>query len=208
MSHDKSPDFGSGIISQRTDIDFFSFEHHGGVVQLDIQPAEIGPNLDIIAEIYDDQGEQPQVDTIDLPPGPYDTGPAGERGDGKRGAELAMRQAELAPNFGIRQRNIEGLAETRGEAPEKAGDKPARAAPQKHRLHFSGSLSRGPVSLVPVADAAARATKPLGLHAGTPVLARWAPAGLRLVMNAIDIGILATGFTAINVETRELFAGV
>ena len=49
--------FGSGIISRRNDADAFSFEHEGGRIAIRVEPAAIGPNLDIIVELYNDSEE-------------------------------------------------------------------------------------------------------------------------------------------------------
>ncbi len=49
---------GEGIIERNTDIDFFSFtvEGLGELVSLDIQPFYNGPNLDVLAKLYDSSG--------------------------------------------------------------------------------------------------------------------------------------------------------
>ncbi len=49
---------GEGMIEQNTDIDFFSFtvEGLGELVSLDIQPFYNGPNLDVLAKLYDSSG--------------------------------------------------------------------------------------------------------------------------------------------------------
>ena len=49
---------GEGIIERNTDIDFFSFtvEGLGELVSFDIQPFYNGPNLDILAKLYDSTG--------------------------------------------------------------------------------------------------------------------------------------------------------
>ena len=44
----------SGVIEENTDLDFFSFDHSGGPVQFRVSPAETGPNLDVIAGLYDE----------------------------------------------------------------------------------------------------------------------------------------------------------
>ena len=44
---------GSGIIERTSDVDVFSFSTDGGTVSLQINPFERGPNLDILAELYD-----------------------------------------------------------------------------------------------------------------------------------------------------------
>ncbi len=47
-----------GIIEQNTDVDFFSFtvEGLGELVSLDIEPFHNGPNLDVLAKVYDSTG--------------------------------------------------------------------------------------------------------------------------------------------------------
>ena len=47
---------GSGIIERSTDVDFFSFTTAQGLVSLSIEPAPRGPNLDILATLYDSSG--------------------------------------------------------------------------------------------------------------------------------------------------------
>ena len=47
---------GSGIIERSTDVDFFSFTTGQGLVGLSIDPAPRGPNLDILATLYDSSG--------------------------------------------------------------------------------------------------------------------------------------------------------
>jgi Ca2+-binding RTX toxin-like protein len=47
----------SSVISTRTDIDVFSFEATAGQVNLSIDPWVRGPNLDILAELYNVEGE-------------------------------------------------------------------------------------------------------------------------------------------------------
>ncbi len=47
---------GSGLISTRTDVDFFSFNTGGGNVTLNVNPAAIGANLDIEASLYNSSG--------------------------------------------------------------------------------------------------------------------------------------------------------
>ena len=42
-----------GIIERSIDVDVFSFVTDGGLVDLSIYPADRGPNLDILAELYD-----------------------------------------------------------------------------------------------------------------------------------------------------------
>ncbi|MDX1927364.1 MAG: Calx-beta domain-containing protein [Pirellulaceae bacterium] len=46
----------SGLISTRTDIDYFSFVTSGGSVTLNVNPAAVGANLDIEASLYDSTG--------------------------------------------------------------------------------------------------------------------------------------------------------
>jgi hypothetical protein len=48
--------FGSGIIERNTDLDVFSFATAGGAVSFDIDPAPEGPNLDVLAILYDVNG--------------------------------------------------------------------------------------------------------------------------------------------------------
>ncbi len=47
---------GEGIIERNTDQDFFSFTTDQGQVTLSIDPAPRGPNLDILATLYDSSG--------------------------------------------------------------------------------------------------------------------------------------------------------
>jgi Domain of unknown function (DUF4114) len=47
---------GSGIIERNTDVDFYSFASSAGRVNLTINPASRGPNLDILAELYSSDG--------------------------------------------------------------------------------------------------------------------------------------------------------
>lgn len=53
--------FGAGIITERHDLDFFSFEHPGGPINILVSPAEVGANLDVSAEIFDDDKNQLEV---------------------------------------------------------------------------------------------------------------------------------------------------
>jgi len=46
----------AGIIEQNTDVDVFSFSSEAGLVSIDVQEFELGPNLDILAELYDSGG--------------------------------------------------------------------------------------------------------------------------------------------------------
>ncbi len=55
VADDKSVS-GSGIIERTTDLDFFSFTTDQGLVSLSIRPAPRGPNLDILATLYDSFG--------------------------------------------------------------------------------------------------------------------------------------------------------
>ncbi len=48
---------GSGVISTRSDLDLFSFEHGGGLIDLLISPFDRGPNLDILASLFDGSGQ-------------------------------------------------------------------------------------------------------------------------------------------------------
>jgi Domain of unknown function (DUF4114)/Calx-beta domain len=47
---------GSGIIERNTDVDFYSFVAGAGTINLNINPFERGPNLDILAELYSADG--------------------------------------------------------------------------------------------------------------------------------------------------------
>lgn len=47
---------GAGIIQRNTDRDFFSLVTAAGTVELEVLPAARGPNLDILATLYDDSG--------------------------------------------------------------------------------------------------------------------------------------------------------
>ena len=53
-----SPSFvdGAGVIETNSDVDVFSFTTGAGTVSVDVQEFEIGPNLDILAELYDSSG--------------------------------------------------------------------------------------------------------------------------------------------------------
>ena len=72
---------GAGIISRRNDADAFSFVHDGGEIAIDVTPAEVGANLDVVVELYDEDGELIELyeppDTIsvslrkELPAGTY-----------------------------------------------------------------------------------------------------------------------------------------
>lgn len=46
----------SGIIERNTDVDVFTFSIQAGTINLTINPADLGPNLDILAELYDSSG--------------------------------------------------------------------------------------------------------------------------------------------------------
>lgn len=46
----------AGIIETSADVDVFSFTTGAGTVSIDVQEFEIGPNLDILAELYDSSG--------------------------------------------------------------------------------------------------------------------------------------------------------
>lgn len=50
---------GSGIIETNTDLDAFSFEHPGGLVDVLVSPAAVGPNLDIAVQLYDANSDEP-----------------------------------------------------------------------------------------------------------------------------------------------------
>jgi hypothetical protein len=47
---------GSGIIEQNTDVDFYSFFTGAGLISLTVNPFSRGPNLDILAELYNSGG--------------------------------------------------------------------------------------------------------------------------------------------------------
>ncbi|MDB9348795.1 DUF4347 domain-containing protein, partial [Nodularia spumigena] len=47
---------GSGIIERNTDIDYYSFFTGAGAISLTVNPFTRGPNLDILAELYDSVG--------------------------------------------------------------------------------------------------------------------------------------------------------
>ncbi len=47
---------GSGLISTRTDVDFFRFTTSGGNVTLNVNPAAVGANLDIEASLFNSAG--------------------------------------------------------------------------------------------------------------------------------------------------------
>ncbi len=55
---DPSEYFATGIIERNTDVDYFQFtvDGLGEVITLDISPFHIGPNLDILAELRDSDG--------------------------------------------------------------------------------------------------------------------------------------------------------
>lgn len=71
----------SGIIEKNTDVDFFTFTASGGVVRVNVDPAPNGPNLDILAQLFDSAGRlilpSNQADTLhasfvlNLEPGRY-----------------------------------------------------------------------------------------------------------------------------------------
>lgn len=46
----------SGIIERNTDVDVFEFVSGKGVINIDIAEFELGPNLDVLAELYDSDG--------------------------------------------------------------------------------------------------------------------------------------------------------
>ncbi|MFK8184232.1 MAG: pre-peptidase C-terminal domain-containing protein [Phormidesmis sp.] len=48
---------GYGIIETNTDVDWFSFTSSTGNIDLDINPFDLGPNLDIMAELRDSVGQ-------------------------------------------------------------------------------------------------------------------------------------------------------
>ena len=45
-----------GVIERRTDVDFFNFMSEGGVISINVNPAQLSPNLDILTELYDSSG--------------------------------------------------------------------------------------------------------------------------------------------------------
>jgi hypothetical protein len=47
---------GAGLIERNTDADMFSFNWTGGALSIQIDPFERGPNLDILAQVYDVNG--------------------------------------------------------------------------------------------------------------------------------------------------------
>ncbi|WP_083468781.1 Calx-beta domain-containing protein [Nostoc piscinale] len=47
---------GSGIIERNTDVDFYSFVTGAGAINLTIDPVSRGPNLDILAKLYNSAG--------------------------------------------------------------------------------------------------------------------------------------------------------
>lgn len=47
---------GDGIIETNSDFDVFSFTSGAGTISLNVDPAPLGPNLDILAELYDADG--------------------------------------------------------------------------------------------------------------------------------------------------------
>ena len=47
---------GNGIIERNTDVDFYSFVADAGAITLNVNPAERGANLDILAELYSADG--------------------------------------------------------------------------------------------------------------------------------------------------------
>nr|MBA3314559.1 FG-GAP repeat protein [Planctomycetaceae bacterium] len=47
---------GAGLIETRTDVDFFYFDWDGGTVTIDVTPFERGPNLDVLATLYNAAG--------------------------------------------------------------------------------------------------------------------------------------------------------
>ena len=47
---------GSGIIERTGDIDLFSFQTGAGNITINVDPADLGPNLDILVQILDDGG--------------------------------------------------------------------------------------------------------------------------------------------------------
>ncbi|NEP59470.1 MAG: S8 family serine peptidase [Symploca sp. SIO2G7] len=52
-----SPSFSSsGIIEQMSDVDVFAFTTNGGTLNLNLDLAQVGPNLDLVAELWDSDG--------------------------------------------------------------------------------------------------------------------------------------------------------
>ncbi len=47
---------GNGLIERRTDVDFFSFMSGSGDISINVNPVQLSPNLDILAELYDSGG--------------------------------------------------------------------------------------------------------------------------------------------------------
>jgi serralysin len=47
---------GSGIIERNTDLDFYSFTTGAGAISLNVNPFSRGPNLDVLAELYNSAG--------------------------------------------------------------------------------------------------------------------------------------------------------
>ena len=45
-----------GIIERNDDLDFFAFTTTAGTVTIDVDPFDVGPNLDILASLYDSSG--------------------------------------------------------------------------------------------------------------------------------------------------------
>ncbi|MCA9060187.1 MAG: hypothetical protein KDA85_16880, partial [Planctomycetaceae bacterium] len=48
---------GAGVIERESDVDYFSFETGTGNISLTVNPFELGPNLDILASLYDSVGQ-------------------------------------------------------------------------------------------------------------------------------------------------------
>ena len=58
--------FASGVIAEEWDYDTLSFEHPGGLVNLHIAPASVGPNLDVLVTLFDDDADEvAQFDPLD-----------------------------------------------------------------------------------------------------------------------------------------------
>jgi hypothetical protein len=47
---------GNGIIERNTDVDFYSFATGAGAISLNVNPFSRGPNLDVLAELYNSGG--------------------------------------------------------------------------------------------------------------------------------------------------------
>jgi 4-hydroxy-2-oxoheptanedioate aldolase len=73
-------------------------------------------------------------------------------------------------------------------------------------LHKPGQLS-GPQqdqAIQKIADAAKKHGKIFGMHAGTAFLKRWVGQNMNLVINSMDMDILANGLAQLNTDSRTL----